>query len=84
VISKAPAARSEHPLAGLSLIPWLRWFMYRRWRSEHVALIVYDKNSRHQLFLTCVFGECQLLCNARANGCCEHLNRRFTSDLPFG
>ena len=37
------------------------------WRFEHVALIVYDKNSRHQLFLTCVFRECQLLCNARAN-----------------
>src|SRR6267142_3711550 len=54
------------------------------WRFEHVTLIVYDKNSRHQLFLTCVFRECQLLCNARANGCCEPSNRRFTSDLPVG
>jgi hypothetical protein len=30
-----------------------------------------------------VFSECQLLCNARANDCCVHSNRRFTSDLPF-
>jgi hypothetical protein len=54
----------------------------RGWRFEHVALIVYDKNSHHQLFLTCVFRECQFLCNARANNTCEHSNGVFTSDLP--
>jgi hypothetical protein len=36
------------------------------------VLIVYDKNFHHQLFLTCVFRECQLLCNARANNRHSH------------
>jgi hypothetical protein len=85
VISKAPAARSEHPLAGPSLIPWVALvYVQEDGASNTSRLLSTIRILVTNYFSPACLGSVNCFAMLVPTVAVSTQNRRFTSDFPFG